>query len=448
MTKVKEKIKILYVDDQERNTSSFKGAFRRDFQIDTAISAKEGKGLLEKNDYHILLTDQRMPNTTGVEFLSEICELYPDIMRILITAYSDIEAVINAINHGKIYKYINKPYDDGEVKNIFYEAYQVYQYRKGINQEIKRYKETFDKSNDPIFLINTKGEFIDTNMACLKMLDMTRADLLSTPCSYFFKEKSEKRSFMKKLKENDKVDDFEVAIKAQSDVADCLMSIRKIKFEFDNSIAYHGSLKNITFIKKATHSAIQEIVEKNEGDRQKFASILHESLAQKLAGIKFYMAALKEDNKENTSSDEKVLNAASSVLDKAIEELREVCVELVPQSITLGVDKALEEVCKLLENNFNVIIKRDLRPIRLEELSPSSVFRLCQELLVSLVEDQHQDQLEIELKAFEGTFEFLVNIENGIVFTEQIKSLQIKVKNFGGKLELIQNSSAVLSMQL
>jgi hypothetical protein len=73
---------------------------------------------------------------------------------------------------------------------------------------------------------------------------------------------------------------------------------------------------------------------------------------------------------------------------------------------------------------------------------------LCQELLVSLVEDQHQDQLEIELKAFEGTFEFLVNIENGIVFTEQIKSLQIKVKNFGGKLELIQNSSAVLSMQL
>lgn len=448
MTKQKEKIRILYVDDEERNTSSFKGAFRREFQIDTATSAKEGKSLLEQNDYHILLTDQRMPNTTGVEFLSEICELYPDIMRILITAYSDIDAVINAINHGKIYKYINKPYDDNKVKNIFEEAYQVYQYRKGVNKEIKRYKETFDKSNDPIFLINTKGEFMDANMACLQMLDMTRADLLSTPCGHFFKEKSEKRSFMKKLKESDKVDNFEVAIKAQSDVADCLMSIRKIKFEFDNSIAYHGSLKNITFIKKATHSAIKEIVEKNEDDRQKFASILHESLAQKLAGIKFYMAALKEDNKENTSKDEKVLNAASSVLDKAIEELRVVCVELVPQSINLGLDKALEELCRLLENSFSVSIKRELFPFDFEETSPSTVFRFCQELLVSLIEDQHQEKLDLEMRVVEESFEFDVKVINGIAFTEQIKSLQLKVKNFGGKLELTKDSSVVLSVHI
>ena len=448
MNKQKEKIKILYVDDEERNTSSFKGAFRREFQIDTATSAKEGKTLLEQNDYHILLTDQRMPNTSGVEFLSEICELYPNIIRILITAYSDIDAVINAINHGKIYKYINKPYDDSEVKNIFEEAYQVYQYRNGASQEIKRYKETFDKSNDPIFLVNTKGQFLDANRACLKMLGMTRADLLSTPCSHFFKEKSEKRSFMNKLKQNDEVDDFEVAIIAQSDVADCLMSIRKIKFEYDNSIAYHGSLKNITFFKQATHSAIQEIVEKNEDDRQKFASILHESLAQKLAGIKFYMAALKEDNRENTSKDEKVLNAASSVLDRAIEELREVCVELVPQSINLGIDRALEELCRLLENNFSVSIKRELFPFDFEETSPSTVFRFCQELLVSLIEDQHQDRLELEMRVSEEFFEFDVKVVNGIVFTEQIKSLQMKVKNFGGKLELTKESSVVLSLSI
>ena len=192
----------------------------------------------------------------------------------------------------------------------------------------------------------------------------------------------------------------------------------------------------------------QEIVEKNEVDRQKFASILHESLAQKLAGIKFYMATLKEDNRENTSKDEKVLNAASSVLDKAIEELREVCVELVPQSINLGLDKALEEVCRLLENNFNVVINRDFKSIDLKEVSPSSVFRFCQELLVSLVEDQHQDQLELEMLVVNDSFEFRVTIENGIVFTSQIKSLQLKVKNFGGKLELTKDASAVMSIQL
>lgn len=448
MTKQKEKIRILYVDDEERNTSSFKGAFRRDFQIDTATSAKEGKRLLEHKDYHILLTDQRMPNTTGVEFLSEICELYPNVMRILITAYSDIDAVINAINHGKVYKYINKPYDDSQVKRIFEEAYQVYQYRKGVNQEVRRYKEAFDKSSDPIFLINTKGEFMDANMACLQMLDMTRSDLLSTPCSHFFKEKSEKRSFMKRLKESGKVDDFEVAIKVQSDVVDCLMSIRKIKFEFDDSVAYHGSLKNITFIKRATHSAVQEIVEKNEDDRQKFASILHESLAQKLAGIKFYMAALREDDKQSTTKDEKVLNAASSVLDKAIEELREVCVELVPQSINLGLEKALEELCRLLEINFSISITRALFPIDLKEKSPTAVFRFCQELLVSLIEGQQQDKLELEMRIAEETFEFEVKCFKGIDKTQQINALQLKVENFGGKLELTDYASAVLSIRI
>ena len=86
MTSQKDKIRILYVDDEKRNTSSFKGAFRRDFQIDTATWAIDGKALLEKKEYHILLTDQRMPGITGVEFLSEICELYPDVMRILLTA--------------------------------------------------------------------------------------------------------------------------------------------------------------------------------------------------------------------------------------------------------------------------------------------------------------------------------------------------------------------------
>ena len=81
-------------------------------------------------------------------------------------------------------------------------------------------------------------------------------------------------------------------------------------------------------------------------------------------------------------------------------------------------------------------------------MSPSSVFRLCQELLVSLVEDQHQDQLELEMLVVNDSFEFRVTIENGIVFTSQIKSLQLKVKNFGGKLELTKDASAVMSIQL
>ena len=72
---MREKIRILYVDDEVRNVTSFKRSFRRVYDIDTATSAREGIELLKTNTYEIILTDQRMPEMTGVEFLTEICDL-------------------------------------------------------------------------------------------------------------------------------------------------------------------------------------------------------------------------------------------------------------------------------------------------------------------------------------------------------------------------------------
>jgi PAS domain S-box-containing protein len=431
-----DKIKILYVDDEQRNISSFKGAFRREFKIDTAISAEEGKKLMAENEYHILLTDQRMPKISGVEFLTEMCDLHPDVMRILITAYSDIEAVINAINHGKIYKYVNKPYDENELRKIFEEAYQVYQYRKGVNANVNKYKETFERSNDPIFLINTKGEFIDANQACLQLFGMDRSELLRTPCSYFFKEKDEKKSFMRKLQQSDEVEDFEVAIKARSSVADCLMSIRKIKFDFDDSIAYHGSLKNITFIKEATNSLIKDIVVQQEEERYKFAEILHESLAQKLAGMKFYMASLRDKDK-NQALNERVVVEASSVLDRAIEELREVCIDLVPQSINKGLNVALEEVIQRIENNYSVYISRDLFDVHLERQNSVVAFRVTQEIILELIEKNQVKKLHVELgQDSEGT---MIEIRFPKVqdLHELINHIRPKVVSFKGSIKVV-----------
>ena len=106
-----EKIKILYVDDEENNLISFRANFRKDYHVLTAISAQDAFSILEKEPAQIIISDQRMPNTTGVEFLEQALKLYPDSIRLLITAYSDIELVIEAINRGQITKYIQKPWD-------------------------------------------------------------------------------------------------------------------------------------------------------------------------------------------------------------------------------------------------------------------------------------------------------------------------------------------------
>jgi response regulator RpfG family c-di-GMP phosphodiesterase len=132
---MEKKINVLYVDDESNNLVAFKALFRRDFNISTAVSAEEGKALMKEQTFHVILTDQRMPGVTGVEFLESIIGEYPDPIRILLTGYADIQAVISAINKGQVYRYITKPWDEQELKMSIENAYEVYALREA-NREL------------------------------------------------------------------------------------------------------------------------------------------------------------------------------------------------------------------------------------------------------------------------------------------------------------------------
>jgi DNA-binding NtrC family response regulator len=123
-------IGVLYVDDEINNLNSFKAAFRRDFNIYTAQSAKEGRKVLESEEIGVIITDQRMPVETGIEFLESILPIYPDTIRILLTGFSDINAVMGAINRGQVYKYLVKPWQDDELKMYIQNALELYNLRK------------------------------------------------------------------------------------------------------------------------------------------------------------------------------------------------------------------------------------------------------------------------------------------------------------------------------
>jgi len=121
---------VLYVDDEENNLIAFKASFRRDFTIFTAISAAVAKDILAQNEIHVLITDQRMPITTGSELLAQAVKDYPDQIRIMLTGFSDMEALKEAINVGQIYSYLTKPWNDDELKNTIKKAFETYKYKK------------------------------------------------------------------------------------------------------------------------------------------------------------------------------------------------------------------------------------------------------------------------------------------------------------------------------
>ena len=131
-------INVLYVDDEQHNLDAFKAAFRRDFNVYTAISAKDAEVILDKEDIHVLITDQRMSETLGTELLVEAVKKYPNQIRILLTGYADIEAIIEAVNRGQIYKYLQKPWGHDELKQVIISGYEIFDLRSREQEIIKQ----------------------------------------------------------------------------------------------------------------------------------------------------------------------------------------------------------------------------------------------------------------------------------------------------------------------
>ena len=129
-----EKPIILYVDDEPANLRSFKASFRREFKVYTAESAKEGVEILREKEVHLIITDQRMPEMTGVEFLQSINTEFTDQVRIILTGFSDVEAVIDAINSAGVYRYVTKPWDEDDLRGTILRAHNVYKLQKANKQ--------------------------------------------------------------------------------------------------------------------------------------------------------------------------------------------------------------------------------------------------------------------------------------------------------------------------
>jgi DNA-binding NtrC family response regulator len=118
---------ILLVDDESEILFSLRGLLRKDFDVHTAESGAEALEILRRQPIHVLMTDQRMPEMTGVELLRRAQGDCPEAIRMIFTGYADIKAVIDAINQGKIYRYLTKPWDPDELRAVLHEACDHYE---------------------------------------------------------------------------------------------------------------------------------------------------------------------------------------------------------------------------------------------------------------------------------------------------------------------------------
>jgi signal transduction histidine kinase len=135
-----EKDSILYIDDEQENLLGFKYVFNKYYKVIVASSANEGWEIIKNNPIKVIITDQRMPKITGVQLLEKVAEEYPLICRIILTGYTDVQDIIQAINKGKIFQFIRKPWNKEEVKIVLDNAIKIYDLQVKNLQLIKSLK--------------------------------------------------------------------------------------------------------------------------------------------------------------------------------------------------------------------------------------------------------------------------------------------------------------------
>ncbi|MFA7346238.1 MAG: response regulator [Desulfurivibrionaceae bacterium] len=133
-----KKGRVLYVDDEEINLINFRETLCDDFDIFTAGSGKEALALLaQEGEMALVVSDQRMPGMSGIELLTEIRATYPDTIRMIISAYTEIHELIEAINKAEVYRYFVKPWKEDQLRLTIGNAVGTY----ALGQEIKQFVE-------------------------------------------------------------------------------------------------------------------------------------------------------------------------------------------------------------------------------------------------------------------------------------------------------------------
>ncbi|MBW4645897.1 MAG: SpoIIE family protein phosphatase [Goleter apudmare HA4340-LM2] len=134
-----EKLKLMVVDDELDNLDLLYRTFRRDFKVYQANHARSALEILEKEgEMAVIISDQRMPEMNGTEFLSRTVERFPDTIRILLTGFTDVEDLVDAINSGQVFKYITKPWNPERLKTLVEQATDTYRLVKKRTQELRR----------------------------------------------------------------------------------------------------------------------------------------------------------------------------------------------------------------------------------------------------------------------------------------------------------------------
>ncbi len=470
--------KILFVDDEDINLLNFRMIFQDRYEIITAASGEEGLECFTKTaDIGLVISDQRMPGISGTDMLGMIYDIDPDPIRVLLTAHSQVEYILDAINLGRIYQYILKPWNTNELNQIIDRARDLYHLKKenisltielekknihlertnqqllSVNEELERdvqrrkklesslreSEERFRKftqaSQDIIILFDVKGKGLYTNPAVKTLLGYNDQEFMDKPLGYALHpddRKGVREEISILLTSNMTSHPREVRVqKKNKEYLEMELNLFCIDLSGGERIV--GSMiRDITQRKIAEEQL--RLSEERLGDlsamlltaqddeRRRIAMELHDEFGQSLAALKLQLWAMENNLHRNDEywKDRlvKELGETRQYVNLQIENVRKLSRDLWPMMVDdLGIDAAFDNLISGFLGCSEIEIDIKMEPIGsfFSTAEQRHLYRLLQESLTNVI--KHADASNVQVQAYQTDDSIILAIhDNGCGF--------------------------------
>ncbi len=422
---------ILYIDDEQFNLSGFKSVFWKHYNILLAENTLDASILLAENEIKVIICDQKMPNETGLEFFKRIVNHYPDIICIILTAFSDVEIMMQAINQGGIHRYMLKPWDKNEMLITLNNAIKTFDLKNqnkllidelmqkniDLQNSEKKFRNIFNTSSDGVFITDIQGNFLDANQTGIERSGIRKEDFLKLNIFDIAETNIEELKIKFANIEDNVLYNNETSYTNRNGQK-VIIEIGTRIIDYDNKKALLHMSRDITDRRLMEQRILQTIIDTEEKERSRMAKELHDGVAPVLSAAKIYAQSLT--NLADASIQPYIITKIEETILEAIQSVSEISINLSPHilqnfGLVVAIQSFANKVCET--KNIAVDVSTNYEG-RLPSNIEINLYRICIELLNNTLKYAHASKVQFIFNKT-STIE-IIYIDNGCGFDYDI----------------------------
>jgi PAS domain S-box-containing protein len=419
---------VLYVDDEEENLIGFKAVFRKHYTVHIAQDTEKAMDILQKFEIMVLITDQRMTIENGLDFLKRVTPMYPHIVSMVLTAYSDVQNAIQAINQGGIFRYILKPWNKTEMQLAIDSAIETYTLKRenellfkelkqknlALKKSEEKFRNIYNTSVDSIFITDTEGKFLDVNLEAINRTGITEEEFNNITIFDLAEENTDQiRECLSNRNPEGFIETSTSYTNPKTGVKVYLETRSKL-IDYNNQKAFLHITRDVTERLTQEKVILKTIIETEEKERSRVARELHDGVSPVLAASRLYAQSFA--SKKDKALEPIILQHLEDTIDEAIQTITEISNNLSPHILqNFGLNIAIENFIEKLKETSGITFSvSGSTTERFPENIETTLYRIVVELINNTI--KYANATEVTINIYNDYMVNLIYIDNGVGF--------------------------------